>query len=129
MLLHILHSEETCMCAVISWPGSRNVRTMSGTTTNEKRDTQVHVHSALQRLLLPPSSFSSFLLFLFYLRTDLIHESAGLEQIKERLNSLNLNLMRKMLAQEDIQKTVEKSLNVIPLNNYRSPLDSLLDSL
>ena len=64
-----------------------------------------------------------------YLRTDLIHESAGLEQIKERLNSLNLNLMRKMLAQEDIQKTVEKSLNVIPLNNYRSPLDSLLDSL
>ena len=64
-----------------------------------------------------------------YLRTDLIHESAGLEQIKDRLNSLNLNLMRKMLAQEDIQKTVEKSLNVIPLNNYRSPLDSLLDYL
>ena len=48
-----------------------------------------------------------------YLRSDLLHQSAGLETIKERLKSLNCNLMKKMLAQEDIQKSVEKSLNVV----------------
>ena len=64
-----------------------------------------------------------------YLRTDLLHESAGLEQIKTRLTTLNANLMKKMLSQVYIQKTVQNSLNVIPLNNYRSPIDFLLDSL
>ena len=62
-----------------------------------------------------------------YLRTDLIHEAAGLEPIIERLLSLNCNLMKKMIVQGDIQKSVEKSLNVIPLNNYSSPLDLLID--
>ena len=64
-----------------------------------------------------------------YLRTDLLHESAGLETISDRLTSLNSNLMKKMLKHEDIQKTVDKSLNVIPLNNYQSPLDMLLKNL
>ena len=62
-----------------------------------------------------------------YLRTDLIHEAAGLEPIKERFLSLNCNLMKKILVQDDVQKSVEKSLNVIPLNNYSSPLDMLID--
>ena len=66
---------------------------------------------------------------LSYLRTDLLHESAGLEQIKTRLTTLNGNLMKKMLSQVDIQKTVQNLLDVIPLNNYRSPIDVLLDSL
>ena len=64
-----------------------------------------------------------------YLRTDLLHESAGLKPISDRLTSLNCNLIKKMLGHEDIQRTVEKSMNVIPLNNYKSPLDSLLRKL
>ena len=44
------------------------------------------------------------------------------------LSSLS-NLMKKMLKHEDIQNTVDKSLNVIPLNNYQSPLDMLLKNL
>ena len=35
--------------------------------------------------------------------------------------------MKKILVQDDVQKSVEKSLNVIPLNNYSSPLDMLID--
>lgn len=61
-----------------------------------------------------------------YIRTDLVHQAAGIEQLKDRLLSLNCHLLEKMLAQKDIQKTVEKSLSVIPLNNYQSPLDTLL---
>ena len=64
-----------------------------------------------------------------YLRTDLLHQSAGLETIKDRLTSLNTNLMKKMLAHVDIQKTVEKSLSATPLNLYKSPLDVLIVSL
>ena len=64
-----------------------------------------------------------------YLRNDLIHESAGLELLKDRLIALNSKLMKKMLSLEDIQKTVEKSLSVIPLNNYESPLDCLIEKI
>ena len=64
-----------------------------------------------------------------YLRTDLLHKSAGLESVKERLLSLNTNLMKKMLAHVDIKKSVEKSISAIPLNLYKSPLDVLIDSL
>ena len=64
-----------------------------------------------------------------YLRTDLLHQSVGLDLVKERLISLNSILMKKMLAHEDIQESVEKSLNIIPLNSYPSPLDTLLEKL
>ena len=62
-----------------------------------------------------------------YIRTDLVHQSAGLQMLKNRLSMLNNSLLQKMLKLEDIQKTVEKSLAVVPLNNYKSPLDFLID--
>ena len=64
-----------------------------------------------------------------YLRTDLLHQAAGLELIRDRLTSLKCHLVRKMLALEDIQRTVEKSLSVTPLNNHTSPLDMILEKL
>ena len=64
MLQHILYSEETCMCAAISWPGPRKVRTMSGTTTNEK---ETHGFMFIQPFAGFPfiPSLPSSLLFLF----------------------------------------------------------------
>ena len=59
----------------------------------------------------------------------MLHESAGLEPIKTRLTTLKGHLVRKMLSQDDIQKTVQNSLDVIPLNNYRSPIDILAETL
>ena len=64
-----------------------------------------------------------------YIRSDLLHESAGLPLLKERSISLNHKLVNSMLRLSDIQKTVEKSLSVIPLNNYKSPVDILMEDL
>ena len=62
-----------------------------------------------------------------YLSTEVIHNAAGLESLETRIRSLNVKLMEKMLNHKCIQDTVEKSLPVIPLNNYKSPLDTLLE--
>ena len=64
-----------------------------------------------------------------YIRSDLLHESAALSFLKERLISLNHKLVNSMLRLSDIQKTVEKSLSVIPLNNYKSRVDILIEDL
>ena len=61
-----------------------------------------------------------------YIRTDLLHEVAGLELLDERLKRMNCSLLSKMIAHESIQLHVERSLNTIALNSYTSPLDSLL---
>ena len=64
-----------------------------------------------------------------YIRSDLLHEAAGLPLLKDRITSLNLKLINSMLRLDDIRKSVEKSLSVIPLNNYKSPVDILIEHL
>ena len=62
-----------------------------------------------------------------YIRSDLLHEAAGLELLETRLRYLNCKLIKKMLVHEPIKLIVEKSLSTITLNNYKSPLDSLIN--
>ena len=62
-----------------------------------------------------------------YLSTDVIHNAAGLQPLDARIHSLNVKLMEKMINQKCVQDTIEKSLTVIPLNNYKSPLDNLIE--
>ena len=63
-----------------------------------------------------------------YLRTDLIHEAAGLELVETRLNSLNGKLMKKMARQQIIQEVIERCLSATPLNNYKGSLDLLIEN-
>ena len=63
-----------------------------------------------------------------YLRTDLIHEASGLEQLETRLNSLNGRLVKKMARHHIVQDVVERSLSVIPLNNYKGSLDHMIEN-
>ena len=60
-----------------------------------------------------------------YIRTDLIHEAAGLELLEKRLLYLNCKLLRKMMVQDVINLTVQESRNTVALNNHKSPLDLL----
>ena len=62
-----------------------------------------------------------------YIRTDLIHEAAGLDKVKDRLLELNKRLMMKMHELEGVRQITEQSREVIPLNNYLSPLDKLME--
>ena len=62
-----------------------------------------------------------------YLSTDVIHSAAGLQTLEARIRLLNVNLMEKMINQSCVQDTVKKSLSIVPLNNYKSPLDCLIE--
>ena len=64
-----------------------------------------------------------------YIRTDLIHEAAGLEMLEKRLLYLNCKLIRKMMAHETVQHSIQKSKDTIALNNYLSPLDLIVNYL
>ena len=64
-----------------------------------------------------------------YIRTDLIHEAAGLELLETRLVYLNSNLLRKMMVHDTIKSTIQESRSIVALNNYQSPLDSLMNYL
>ena len=58
-----------------------------------------------------------------YIRTDLIHDSAGLETVQTRLLDLNRKLLGKMAEQDQIKDLIQYRNSIVPLNNYRSPLD------
>lgn len=60
-----------------------------------------------------------------YLRTDLIHEAAGLELIEQRLLDVNQRLLPKMIEHEAVREIVQRSKSVIALNNYKTPIDKL----
>ena len=60
-----------------------------------------------------------------YIRTNLIHEAAGLKSVADRLLELNQRLFQKMSKLEGVQETAEQSRGVIPLNNIKTPLDML----
>ena len=62
-----------------------------------------------------------------YLSTDVIHSAAGLQTLEARIRLLNVNLMEKMINQSCVQDTVKKLLYIVPLNNYKSPLDCLIE--
>ena len=62
-----------------------------------------------------------------YLSTTLIHQAAGLEKVDERLQKLNKNLLAKMTKSEQIHALKTNFESVIPLNNYKSPLNILSD--
>ena len=64
-----------------------------------------------------------------YIRTDLIHEAAGLELVTDRLTVLNKRLFEKMSKLEGVKQVVERSLQTVPLNNLQSPLDKLLTNM
>ena len=64
-----------------------------------------------------------------YLRNDLVHKSAGLSVLKDRLIDLDCQLMRKMSAHEVIKESIQSSIDVIASNHYTSPLDSLKEKL
>lgn len=61
-----------------------------------------------------------------YLRTDLIHDAAGLETVQKRLINLNQGLMRKMMTLDVVREVAERSGEQISLNNYSTPLDVLM---
>ena len=56
-----------------------------------------------------------------YIRTDLIHQAAGLELVVNRLLDLNNGLMRKMIDLEGVRQITERSLVTIPLLTIRLP--------
>ena len=60
-----------------------------------------------------------------YLRNDLVHKSAGLSVLKDRLIELNSRLLRKMSVHEVMKESIKNSSNIIALNRYSSPLDFL----
>ena len=60
-----------------------------------------------------------------YIRTNLIHEAAGLELVGDRICSLNSKLLEKMNSLDCISEIITKSKNAIPLNSFKSPLDIL----
>ena len=60
-----------------------------------------------------------------YVRTDLIHQAAGMEMVSDRICTLNCRLLKMMKAHSCIVETITKSKNTIPLNNFKSPLDIL----
>jgi hypothetical protein len=61
-----------------------------------------------------------------YLRTDLIHEAAGIETVEKRLQSLSSRLFSKMENLPSIETLKDDHFNTTPLNNYISPFDLLL---
>ena len=63
-----------------------------------------------------------------YLRTDLIHEAAGLELVEKRICTVNCRLIKKMASNDVIKATINKAATICPLNNHQSPLDVLKQS-
>jgi hypothetical protein len=61
-----------------------------------------------------------------YIRSDLLHEAAGIETIKERLDQLSNRIFGKIRGCESILELIETYNGVIPLNEKKSPLDYLL---
>ena len=64
-----------------------------------------------------------------YIRTDLIHEAACLESVKERLKTLgkkNFNAIRNLSIISDL---CEQYHDAIPFNSFKSPLDYLLEEV
>ena len=61
-----------------------------------------------------------------YLRTNLIHEAAGLEIIGNRLLELNHGFFKKIKDLDGVREVTDRSKETIALNNKKSPLDKLL---
>ena len=60
-----------------------------------------------------------------YLNTKLLHEAAGLEMMTKRLICVNKKLLEKMTRSETIHSLISDHNAIVPLNNYKSPLDVL----
>ena len=58
-----------------------------------------------------------------YIRTDLIHQAAGMETVYDRICTLNCKLLKTMNSQNCIAETITKSKRSIALNKFKSPLD------
>ena len=58
-----------------------------------------------------------------YIRTDLIHDAAGLETVQTRLEDLNKKLLSKIEEQEQIRDLIQYRNSIVPMYNYKSPLD------
>ena len=61
-----------------------------------------------------------------YLRTNLIHEAAGLEILENRLLELNYGFFKKIGNLAGVREVTDRSKETIALNNKKSPLDKLL---
>ena len=61
-----------------------------------------------------------------YIRTDLLHEAASLETIKERLEHLGKKHYNTIRDTTVISELYNNYLSVVPLNDYKSPLDYLI---
>ena len=61
-----------------------------------------------------------------YIRTDLLHEAACLETVKERIFIVGRKHFSKLLNLSTIKDLCRQYHDVIPLNNFKSPLDFLL---
>ena len=86
----------------------------------------IHIPKQIQRLQKVQNIFiRTSLKIPSYLSTNLIHQAAGLEKIDERLQKLNKNLLTKMMKSETIQGLRSDFESIVPLNNYKSPLDVL----
>ena len=58
-----------------------------------------------------------------YIRTDLIHQAAGMEKVCDRICTLNCRLLKTMKSHNCIAETITKSKGSIALNSFKSPLD------
>ena len=86
----------------------------------------IHISKQIQRMQKIQNIFiRTSLKIPSYLSTNLIHQAAGLEKIDERLRKLNKTLLTKMTKTEAIQELRSHFETIVPLNNYKSPLDVL----
>ena len=61
-----------------------------------------------------------------YIRTDLLHEAACLETVKERVLVVGRKHFSKLLNLKTIKDLCNQYHETMPLNNFQSPLDYLL---
>ena len=88
----------------------------------------VHIPKQVQRLQKIQNIFiRTSLKVPSYLSTTLIHQAAGLEKVDERLQKLNKGLLGKMTKSELISALKIDHESIVPLNNYKSPFDILID--
>ena len=86
----------------------------------------IHIPKQIQRIQKVQNLFiRTSLRIPSYLSTNLIHQAAGLEKIDERLVKLNKTLLTKLTKSEKVQDLRSAFESIVPLNNYRSPLDVL----
>ena len=86
----------------------------------------IHIPKQIQRMQKVQNIFiRTSLKIPSYLSTNLIHQAAGLEKIDERLRKLNKTLLTKMTKSETVQGLRSDFESIVPLNNYKSPLDVL----